>query len=179
MLVRVMQRLVEEGLLEPRSGRLFEVKSLGKADLHQVRENCTGVFASIEHLYEKPSLGVQSPEDMGGLVKSLEALAHGQDYTAAEGCERLTSYDEFGDAIYRWGYRAGLSNGLPDPSMISEPAVTPIPRRKISISRMLVSIDRSPSISSAISLGDESSRICDNLAYSTDLSTRDSTATGD
>lgn len=174
-----MQRLVEEGLLEPRSGRLFEVKSLSNAELHQVKENCTGVLASIEHLYEKHSFGEQSLQDMHGLVKSLEALAHGQDYTAAEGCEQLTSYDEFGDPIHRWGYRAVPSDRRPYASMISGPAVTPAPRRKVSISRMLVNIDRSPSVASAVSVDDASSKIRDNVAYSTDLSTYDSTATSD
>ena len=174
ILEQVTERLLEEGLLLRRSGRLFEVKSLKEPDLLKINENCTCPLASVAHLFETSPSSEDPVRRSARILQALEAYAHGQDYTMGEGCEELISYDEFGDAEIRWGYRRALSAPLPD--AVAE-ARTPAHRRKISISRILINIDSSPATTSATSVEERASRFGSELAYNTDSA--DSTATAD
>ncbi|OAL36722.1 hypothetical protein AYO20_04054 [Fonsecaea nubica] len=171
-----MERLVEEGLLKPVSGGFFEVVSLDDAEMWQVKERCMGSLASVKGLFETCT----NPDNTrrNDLLSSLRAYAGENDYTTAEGCEELISYDEFGGPVYRWGYDTAARNPSLEKPVVEKELTTPVRRRKISISRILINIDRSPSAAS-MSLEESTNRFRDNRSYSTDCSTAASTATAD
>jgi hypothetical protein len=178
VLNRVMERLVEERLLLRRERRLFEVRSLRQSELHQIKEKCTGALASIDHLYEASPNGEDPMKRTTEIMRALEAYAHGQDYATAEGCEELVSYDEFGDPILRWIYRPA-SRELPMDAIFDAGAATPVRRRKISISRILINVDYSPSAASVMSMEEPSHLVRDDLLYDTDSSTAETIMTAD
>ncbi|ETI20319.1 hypothetical protein G647_08353 [Cladophialophora carrionii CBS 160.54] len=175
---RVTDRLVEEHLLLRRGPRLFEVRSLKQSELDQIQEKCTGALASIDHLYDVSHGGEDPMKRTTELMQALEAYAHGRDFARAEGCEELVSYDEFGDPVLRWIYRPASSD-LPTEAIDNAATATPIRRRKISISRMLINVDYSPSAASVMSMGEPSSIVRDDMPYNTDPSTVESTTTVD
>lgn len=174
---RVIKRLVDERLLLPRKGRLFEVRSLSESELHHVKEQWTGPMASIGDLYMEPSTPEDPMKRGTRIMQALEAYARGRDYTTAEGCEKIVSYDDFRHPVFRWGY-SSASEGLHTDAVTRSKAATPVRRRKISISRML--IDCSPSTASVMSLDEPSNRFREeSMVYYTDHSTADSTQTAD
>ena len=174
----VMLRLVEEGLLLPRSGRLYEVSSLNISELDTLKKNCINPLAGIDDLYEACA-NTEDTRKRKDIMTALEGYAQGKDYTTAEGCEELVSYDEFGDPVIRWGYRPIASTPPPATPAIHAGSMTPVRRRKISISRLLINVDCSPSVASVMSLEEPSSHFRDDRAYNTDFSTADSEATVD
>ncbi|OAG41271.1 hypothetical protein AYO21_04434 [Fonsecaea monophora] len=171
-----MERLVEEGLLKPVARGFFEVGSLDDAEMWQVKERCMGSLASVKGLFETCT----NPDNTrrNDLLSSLKAYAGENDYTTAEGCEELISYDEFGVPVYRWGYDTAARNPSLKKPVVEKELTTPVRRRKISISRILINIDRSPSAAS-MSLEESTNRFRDNRSCSTDCSTAASTATAD
>jgi hypothetical protein len=78
----------------------------------------------------------------------MENYAQSQDFTMASGCEKQTSYDDFGQPVDEWGYWQDSTKALTTVSSLDQSVSTPGHRRKISISRMLINIDRSPSAES-------------------------------
>ncbi|EXJ54587.1 hypothetical protein A1O7_09928 [Cladophialophora yegresii CBS 114405] len=175
---RVINRLVEEHLLLRRQRRLFEVQPLKQPELHQLKEKCASALASIDHLYEVSPGGEDPMKRSTELMQALEAYAHGRDFARAEGCEEMVSYDEFGDPTVRWIYRP-VSSDLSTEAVDNAGTATPIRRRKISISRMLINVDYSPSAASVMSVGEQPSLVRDHIPYSTDSSTAESTTTAD
>ncbi|KAJ9614524.1 hypothetical protein H2200_002661 [Cladophialophora chaetospira] len=172
---KVIERLVEEHLLLPRKGRLFEVRSLSHSELHQIQEKCTSPLACLEYLYEVSPAGEDPMKRSTQIMQALDVYARGHDYTTAEGCKQMELHDEFGDRVVRWGYDTASNEQLPD-EFANSGSVTPVRRRKISFSRMLINVDCSPSAASMMSLDEQSSRVRE---YSTDFSTAESTATAD
>ena len=173
-----MERLVEEGLLTRRKGRLFEVQSSREADLNSIKDKCAGPLASIAPFYETAWSGEYPAERTASILQALEEYSHGRNYSIGEACEQLVSHDEFGDPMFRWGYRV-LSETTPSYADINLGETTPVHRRKISISRMLINVDSSPSVSIATSVGGSDHRFRSDLGYQTGCSAGDSTATAD
>ncbi|EXJ61174.1 uncharacterized protein A1O5_11966 [Cladophialophora psammophila CBS 110553] len=174
VLGQAMERLVEERLLVPRDGRLFEARSLSDSEISQIKEQYMSALASIGDLYE-PFANHENTQRGKDTVNLLKAYARGNDHTTAEGCEKLIAYDEFGDPVFRWGYRFNSTIPFSEGSVVDDGTATPVRRRKISISRMLIKIDGSPSATS-MSLGESTSRFHDR-GDNTDFSTAVSIAT--
>ncbi|OAL22115.1 hypothetical protein AYO22_07475 [Fonsecaea multimorphosa] len=177
VLDRTLERLVEEGLLVRRAGGSFEVTSLSDSELRQVQERCMSPLASIEDLYEICA-DIEKARNGKDLMIWLKAYARGNDYTTAEGCEKLTAYDDFGDPVVRWGYRLDATIPSPRDSVVEGGTATPVRRRKISISRILIDIDGSPSAAS-MSLEETTGRNSNDRGYNTDCSTTTWTGTAD
>ncbi|KIW93161.1 uncharacterized protein Z519_05766 [Cladophialophora bantiana CBS 173.52] len=175
VLGQAMERLVQERLVVPRDSRLFEVRSLSDSEMWQIKERYMSALASIGDLYE-PFADRENTQRGKDAVNLLKAYARGNDYTTAEGCEKLLAYDEFGDPVFRWGYRFNSTIPSSEGSVVDDGAATPVRRRKISISRMLIKIDGSPSAAS-MSLGESTRRFHDDQGNNTDFSTAISTAT--
>ncbi|OQV03309.1 HORMA domain-containing protein [Cladophialophora immunda] len=171
-----IQRLVEESLLVPRAGELFEVRSLSESEKWQVKERCMSSLASIKHLYETDP-DIENTQD-GKNMGLLKAYASGNAYTTAERCEKLIAYDDFGDPVVRWGYRLDATIPSPEDSVVEGGTATPVRPRRISISRTLIDIGCSPSAAS-MSFEESTSRSPKDGGCDTDCSTPTSTATAD
>ncbi|OAP54663.1 hypothetical protein AYL99_11111 [Fonsecaea erecta] len=166
---RTMERLVEERVVMPRADGSFEVRLLSDSEMWQVKERCMRPLASIGGFYETCA-DVEDRHNDKDLTRLLKAYARGNDYTTAEECEKLTEYDDFGNLIVRWGYRFGGLIPTPRDSIVQGRTATPVRRRKVSISRILINIDRSPSAAS-MSFEESTSGHPNDWGYDTDFST--------
>jgi hypothetical protein len=148
---QVVQRLQDEHVLAQKTLHYLEIQSLSQHDMLQVRKNCIDPLASIEHLYEQY---IVTEDDNAAkrhdLLPSLQVYADGRDYTMAKGSDKIVIHDEFGDEMEYWGYRPRVVC-----ERISEATTGPTtshPRRKISLSRMLINVGDSPSTISTTSV---------------------------
>lgn len=165
-----IDRLVEEGLLEVHDELHWQTKFLGASELRRLKEMYISPMALIGNLYESRLHGEEPVKRKNEIARAIAEYSRGQDYTIGEGCEELVLSDDFGLPVLRWGYRNGSNASISRSSPLASPTQNPGRRRKVSISRILIEIDHSPSPGSMIS--DEStSRFHEETANSSDFST--------
>lgn len=145
VLDKVQSRLVEEGLLLERGQRRFQVMALSDAGLWRVHERYLSPMAGLHHLYSAHPDGYTPRRRAKDIEVALQEYSRGQDFTSAQGCEQILSPDDAGAPGVRWGYHYGSNISVGDTSHATSPTRTPMHRRKVSFSRMLISIDPSPS----------------------------------
>ena len=162
----VIQRLEAETLLSPREGCRWQIQRLNEARLAEMQEKYMHPLAAIDHLYEFLADAEDTQTCKDKLLRTTKEYARGRDFTIAEGCNKVLTYDIFGEEVIRWGYY--------EPHCA--PTATPMhPRRKVSISRVLININRSPSVGS-VSHDGSTRQFSEDLSYGSDSSTASATS---
>ncbi|KIX04221.1 uncharacterized protein Z518_07775 [Rhinocladiella mackenziei CBS 650.93] len=175
---RVLSRLEAERILLSHGEGLWEIRTLDQSELKEVEAKYISAFAFIGHLFEsRPDLG-DSTQRRHRIACATEACARGQDLTTAQGCEKVVTYNHFGEPIARWVYLKRSNGSVTTNRPSDAPMITPQRCRKVSISRTLIDIDRSPSAAD-LSSDKWSSQHVGDAACNTDFSTGTSTATAD
>ncbi|KAK5369347.1 hypothetical protein LTR20_007627 [Exophiala xenobiotica] len=173
---KALADLVEEHILLPRDKQSWQLQALSKDGIQGVQEKFLDPLAYIEHLYENDVDETLPLQRTTLLADELKRFAQGCDFTAAEGCHEFITYDDFDQKVSRWGYYEDTSVLKGDRCLTGPSPAAPVLRRKISISRALIDIDRSaPDESSGI---EEFSQPIGDIGYSSDFAST-STATAD
>ncbi|KAK5478839.1 hypothetical protein LTR43_004097 [Exophiala xenobiotica] len=173
---KALADLVEEHILLPRDKQSWQLQALSKDGIQGVQEKFLDPLAYIEHLYENDVDETLPLQRTTLLADELKRFAQGCDLTAAEGCHEFITYDDFDQKVSRWGYYEDTSVLKGDRCLTGPSPAAPVLRRKISISRALIDIDRSaPDESSGI---EEFSQPIGDIGYSSDFAST-STATAD
>jgi hypothetical protein len=171
---KALADLVEQHILLPRDKQSWQLQNLSKDEIRA--QKFLDPLVYIEHLYENDVDQTLPLQRTTLLAKELRKCAQGCDFTAAEGCHEFITYDDFDQKVSRWGYYEDTSVLKGDRYLTGPSPTAPVLRRKISISRALIDIDRSaPDESSGI---EEFSQPIGDIGYSSD-SASTSTATAD
>ncbi|KAG9772225.1 hypothetical protein ABEF93_006143 [Exophiala dermatitidis] len=174
---RAIDHLLSEGVLRQVNRRLWQIRSLPWSKSKGLNDKYGNPFAYIGHLYDM-SKGAKDPRQRSNdIAVAIEEYAQGQDFTKGEGCVKVSCYEPFGELVVRWSYFNKKPPSGSGARTAHSPPITPAPRRKLSVSRFLVNIDRSPSTMS-MSCEGTSLRIPDS-GLSSDFSPGASTATAD
>lgn len=169
----VVGQLTADGIFSTRDGQVDE------AVLQELLYKYGNPFASIDHLYDWDA-GAKDPRQRSyGIARAFDNYARGQDYTRAQGCVEIMSTAQFGEPVSRWGYvvEDTTASDFEASTSLCLPA-TPARRRKVSISRLLINLDCSPSTAS-MSFEESSLQVLDDTTYSSNFSPASSTATAD
>lgn len=146
----ILSRFADEGLLVKQKGCSWQAHNVDWQLRQEIESKYIQPLASIEKFYEAGTSRPDSKSRQDIIEHALDAYAGGRDYTKLEGGFKVVCIDSFGEPITRWGYHSkqdGSARKRKMPPTGSELSATRQPRRrrKISISRFLISIDRSPS----------------------------------
>ncbi|EXJ82467.1 hypothetical protein A1O3_06280 [Capronia epimyces CBS 606.96] len=173
----VVSQLVADGVLL-QEGQHLQICHLDKSNLRELERKYRHPFAHIGHLYDPDADAQDLQQRTYHIARAMEKYARGQDFTRAQGCGKITYFDQFGEPVARWGYFEVKGPSNTKPAAVNFPPATPVRRRKASISRLLVNVDRSPSVGS-VSLDESSLQVVEDVTCSSDFSRVSSTATGD
>jgi hypothetical protein len=146
----ILSRFTDEGLLLKQKDCSWQALSVDWQLRQEIESKYIQPLASIEKFYEAGTSRPDSESRQEIIERALDAYAGGRDYKKLEGGFKVVCIDSFGEPVTRWGYHSkqdGSARKRKMPPTGSEMSATRQPprRRKISISRFLISIDRSPS----------------------------------
>lgn len=165
----ILSRFADEGLLLKQTDGSWQAANVDWQLRQKIESKYIQPLASIEKFYQAGTSRMDSESRQDIIERAVSVYAGGRDYTKLEGGFKVVCMDSFGEPVTRWGYHSkqdGSARKRKMPPTGSEISATRQPphRRKISISRFLISVDRSPAPNGGASDFDEP------LATSTDFS---------
>ncbi|EXJ81566.1 hypothetical protein A1O1_07630 [Capronia coronata CBS 617.96] len=178
LLDAVITQLLSEGILSTHDRQGWKVRSLDESKLQGLRQKYGSPFASIDQFYDWDIDAKDPQRRTYHIARALEKYAQGQDFTAGQGCIEVVSSHKLGAPMRRWGYVQDEPVSGTGSVASDSPPATPVRRRKVSISRLLVNIDRSPSAGS-MSFEESSLQALEGMTCSSEISPASSTATAD
>lgn len=137
---KLIQRLVDEAVISNSEDRYARVLALTPDRVRRLQTEYLDPLAAISHLYRTVKDGDTDEASAAELKAELHRYSGGQDYKAGQGVEDVLVVDSLGEPVVRWGY----FSAAPKRKATTEPPDEPSPRRRrISISREFIDLDRS------------------------------------
>lgn len=143
---RLIQRLIDEAVISKAQGRYARVLALAPEQVRKLQTEYLDPLAGISHLFRTVKDGDNDKANTVELKAELKRYAGGQDYTAGQGVEDALVIDSLGEPIVRWGYYSPVPKRKATTE--AEDELSPR-RRRISISRDFINLDRSTPASTA------------------------------
>ncbi|ETN43689.1 uncharacterized protein HMPREF1541_02848 [Cyphellophora europaea CBS 101466] len=138
---RLFERLVQEGIISPPQNGFASILPVTAEQLRRMQTEYLDPLAAISHLYRTVRDGDSDEARLAELGESLSNYSRHQDYTIGQGAEDVVVIDSFGHPVVRWGYYTDDSLKR---KAVMETQEEPSPRRRrISVSKAFISLDRS------------------------------------
>lgn len=157
----LIECLLAENILEQPNVGISKILTVEDEVRTRLQTEYLDPLAKISHLYRVIRTNDSSTTKARELQEELKKYSRGNDYTSGQGAEDTVVIDSFGRAVVRWGYHNQGSKR----QAVDDPQESPSPRRrKISISRVFIALDRSTPVSSEES-GDEDATRCEAIDH--------------
>lgn len=164
----LVQRLVTEEILSKPENGVAKIRPLSADKLQTIQAEYLDPLAAVSHLYRVVKDRGKGKSAAAEFKIELQRYSNGCDYTAGQGVEDVVVTDSLGEPVVRWGY---YTNVLKRKATM-EVSASPSPRRRrISVSRAFIKLDRSTPASS-LSMDEEAPYGIETGAVSSDQDAR-------
>ena len=137
---RLLQRMVEEGVVCDGPDHIVTIRPVPADTRSRLQSEYLDPLANIGHLYQ-----TAQGDEMHDIQELLRKYSGGRDYKLGVGVEDMMLFNCFGRPVVCWGYfDERKRNRIAKRKLTADGPYEPSPRRrKISISRAFIALDRS------------------------------------